>query len=457
MGKSLSKKRSLSPFHRSGSRWGAQLFGGTRWVRQVVTMSLVAFLFTFILGFGQLSAVDVTLRRLKGFGGGTVDVALDSMVSVTSRDAIRPDGPRGGTFIEEGVTLENTTRKLVHAFMGSIPAQFFKTQELERIFNATQNLQDTCVLVRIRNNQVSFDARFYPPSKHGRYPSVMAILKALTSEGTLPDATFLVMLNDGFRPPIPVFGSARHWSSWNLLIPIPMGNERGMDRGYGSSFSGSWDLYIRKLIIETRSSYPWDQKVGKAFFRGNFAPQKQVVGSCNSAGHCDFPTSWKEMNRGRLYEIAHGRPDLFDVGFSSIDMHWVEKLGSEGVLTSNALTLPQQQQFKYVINVGSNQDWAERLRTLLFLNSAIIRHEAETQEWFYPLLRPYVHYIPADVTLSNLTAQVEWAKAHDSDVVKIVRQANEFAEKYISEAAIKLYWKEAIQFHASMQAKADRM
>eukprot|EP00171_Calliarthron_tuberculosum_P017083 IDg17083t1 len=113
------------------------------------------------------------------------------------------------------------------------------------------------------------------------------------------------------------------------------------------------------------------------------------------------------------------------------------------------------QKYKYVINMGSNQDWSERIRLLLFMNSAIIYHMAETQEFFTPLLKPWVHYIPANITLGDMAANVEWAIRHDEAVRKIVENQRAFADRYLTERAMEEYWDVALEEFAARQAMDD--
>lgn len=99
-------------------------------------------------------------------------------------------------------------------------------------------------------------------------------------------------------------------------------------------------------------------------------------------------------------------------------------------------------------------DWAERLRSLLFMNSAVINHVAETQEFFTPLLKPWVHFIPTDIHFDNLVKNVKWARANDRFVQQIVRNQNAFAERYISERAMQQYWEVMLEEFSIRQALA---
>ena len=55
-------------------------------------------------------------------------------------------------------------------------------------------------------------------------------------------------------------------------------------------------------------------------------------------------------------------------------------------------------------------------------------------EWYYPLLKPYKHYIPmvANESWVNLEEVMEWAESHQDKVAGIVDSATAFATKYLS-------------------------
>ena len=53
----------------------------------------------------------------------------------------------------------------------------------------------------------------------------------------------------------------------------------------------------------------------------------------------------------------------------------------------------QVAQYKYVVNVEGNCA-ALRLKYLLAGPSAVFFVQSDEIEWFYPLLKPFVHYIP---------------------------------------------------------------
>ncbi|EIE21194.1 hypothetical protein COCSUDRAFT_43516 [Coccomyxa subellipsoidea C-169] len=113
------------------------------------------------------------------------------------------------------------------------------------------------------------------------------------------------------------------------------------------------------------------------------------------------------------------------------------------------MELPEQvQRFKYLVNVEGNCA-ALRLRRLLASPSAVMFVQSDEIEWYYPLLKPYVHYIPVRFSAAglpegglgqvDLAEKVAWAEENPQRVAAIVREANAFARKYLSRQGQECY------------------
>lgn len=105
----------------------------------------------------------------------------------------------------------------------------------------------------------------------------------------------------------------------------------------------------------------------------------------------------------------------------------------------------QIKKYKYIINADGHCA-ALRMRQLLASDSAVLWVETNQIEWFYPLLQPFVHYIPvryldyeADDPLHDLVVKIEWAERNPKKVAAIVRNANKFATSHLSDHAITCY------------------
>jgi len=318
----------------------------------------------------------------------------------------------------------------------------------------------TGVLVTVRSPEVTFTHTF-PATKHTRYPSLVAAVRravagAAAAGVPLPPVTFLVIVNDGSHPRAAAFGPARHWRSWARLIPAPLGNARGAAAGYGTELTG-WDAHVAATLAPSRGAYPWAGKTPRALFRGNLAMQTHALGTCNAGGACRRAASWRQVARGAAWAAAAGHPRVLDVGFTSTS---AGAAAAPDALRGAPPTVPpvpflDQQAWRALLVVGSNQDWAERVRPLLCLGSVLLLHAAETVEWFTPLLRPWVHYVPVGLHFEDLVPAAEWAVAPHGGGREMVARMNALAEGVLTEAVMVDYWADAIRMYGARQAAAD--
>jgi hypothetical protein len=295
--------------------------------------------------------------------------------------------------------------------------------------------------ITIKDGVPDFDAPY--GHNHTRYPDLKYVLIQACRKYKLPDCEFIVFLNDAYASQFPAFSTIRRIASDVHNIPFPMGNMRGKPAGYGNSVMG-WDEYVKKHVIEPGKAYSWEEKMDRAVFRGQYSFQTWAL-----RGYTTVPTeTWTDVNRGHLYKTCQNKQSLFDVGLTRVDNNKTE----EDIPLIDEIPFPEQQAYKYIISVGTNANWAERLRTHLYTNSVLFKHEAECIEWFYPLMEAWKHYIPFDLMMVDLEKNVKWAKKNDNKCREIVSQANKFAKENLNEETMFLMAKILIEEYQKQSA-----
>lgn len=99
---------------------------------------------------------------------------------------------------------------------------------------------------------------------------------------------------------------------------------------------------------------------------------------------------------------------------------------------SGFMTLPEQiKEWQYILDVRGG-GFSARLPLLLRSGRLVFYQERDLEQWFMPLFRPYVHYIPVSKDLSNLGEQVAWANADDVRSASIVRSCTELADRVLT-------------------------
>ena len=64
----------------------------------------------------------------------------------------------------------------------------------------------------------------------------------------------------------------------------------------------------------------------------------------------------------------------------------------------------------------------------MYSNSILVKQETSKIEWFYPAIKPYIHYVPVNEKLTNIFDQYTWLKEHDSELQKISQTAHNFIQ-----------------------------
>lgn len=150
-------------------------------------------------------------------------------------------------------------------------------------------------------------------------------------------------------------------------------------------------------------------------------------------GTTDAFQGWPK-GRNALLMLGLERPDLIDSGVS----RWNEELMNGTIpdkrLLKEALMFEEQvAMYKYLVWAPGNCA-SVRLALQLASDALVFKIDNDELEWYYPLLKPFVHYIPlqANSTHVNLEEMMLWVSQHPNQVASIMDEANKFAEHYLS-------------------------
>lgn len=322
----------------------------------------------------------------------------------------------------------------------------------------------TCALLTVRDGVAEIEwsrsPRAHKYFNEGRLAALKAIMQVVAPRLRGVNVTVLVDLTDGLRrAPATTFSIARVWRVWTSIVPVPLGDAlSGWDNNTASPVV-SWDDYVTRRIASTWETHPWQGKKSMAVFRGMLKVCAFVLGSCNyaNAARCERTEKWDQCARGVLFRRTRRYKDMFDVGFTK----WVMKEGRNfhqmdgAPIIKDTIPYTDLQQFKFIINVGANQDWSDRLRSLMHLNSVIIQHQTEAVQFFSPLLTPWVHYVPFNLNMTDLVKNVQHIMMHDDQAQAMLESQHTFAATYLTEPAMLEYWRVALVELAKRQKVAD--
>ena len=94
------------------------------------------------------------------------------------------------------------------------------------------------------------------------------------------------------------------------------------------------------------------------------------------------------------------------------------------------VTMLEHAQWKYLASLDGN-GWASRLPFLLALKSLVFKQDSPFYTWWYPLIEPWVHYLPLNSTLQDTVDRVQWAKDNDRRAESISQEGKEFVLNFL--------------------------
>lgn len=155
---------------------------------------------------------------------------------------------------------------------------------------------------------------------------------------------------------------------------------------------------IKTEIKEATLKHPWDSKQSKAFWRG---------GPNDETGF-----------RKKIVAFSKLHPEIVDASFSYLKKN-------------DFITPADQLKFKYLLMIDGARGAWERFVWQLQANSLVMKHNSTHIQWYYKGVQPYIHYIPIQDE-QDLTQKIAWAETHPDEVLKIITNANNFAEANFS-------------------------
>lgn len=176
------------------------------------------------------------------------------------------------------------------------------------------------------------------------------------------------------------------------------------------------------------------------------------------------PANWQHVGRTALIARKASEPSLYNLNLSpggapghSDGLQMRMQIPDE---TWRQLDEPvmlsyrdQVSRFKYTINVEGHGGWADRLYKLLLSPQLVFMQDMPARLWYEASLQPWVHYVPIDSSLRNLSDAIRWAQQHDKQAKAMVKASNALIRKWLSTAAIFRYEEELLLGYAQLLEK----
>ncbi|XP_049426509.1 protein O-glucosyltransferase 1 [Epinephelus fuscoguttatus] len=238
----------------------------------------------------------------------------------------------------------------------------------------------------------------------------------------LPDMEMVVNVRDypqvpsWVQPTLPVFSFSKTADYQDIMYPAWTFWEGGPAVWpiYPTGL-GRWDL-MRDDLKKSAAQWPWKQKESRGFFRG----------------------SRTSPERDPLILLSREAPELVDAEYTK-NQAWKSERDTLGRPPAKEIPLVDHCKYKYLFNFRGVAA-SFRLKHLFLCGSLVFHVGDEWQEFFYPQLQPWVHYIPVQQDLSDVRELLQFVKENDDIAQEIATRGKEFILDHLRMQDVSCYW-----------------
>ncbi|XP_032362062.1 protein O-glucosyltransferase 1 [Etheostoma spectabile] len=238
----------------------------------------------------------------------------------------------------------------------------------------------------------------------------------------LPDLEMVVNVRDypqvpnWVQPTLPVFSFSKTADYQDIMYPAWTFWEGGPAVWpiYPTGL-GRWDL-MRDDLKNSAAQWPWKKKESKGFFRG----------------------SRTSPERDPLILLSREAPELVDAEYAK-NQAWRSEKDTLGRPPAKEIPLVDHCKYKYLFNFRGVAA-SFRFKHLFLCGSLVFHVGDEWQEFFYPQLKPWVHYIPVKQDLSDVRELLQFVKENDAIAEEIATRGKEFILDHLRMQDVSCYW-----------------
>ncbi|XP_032897594.1 protein O-glucosyltransferase 1 isoform X1 [Amblyraja radiata] len=195
---------------------------------------------------------------------------------------------------------------------------------------------------------------------------------------------------------------------------------------------GRWDL-MTKDMKTSAEEWPWEKKVSKGFFRG----------------------SRTSSERDPLILLSREDPLLVDAEYTK-NQAWKSEKDTLGNPPAKEIPLVEHCKYKYLFNFRGVAA-SFRFKHLFLCGSLVFHVGNEWLEFFYPQLKPWMHYIPVNRDLSDVRNLLQFVKENDQFAREIAERGHRFIQDHLRMVDVSCYWKRLLlEYSKLLQYKPRR-
>eukprot|EP00823_Brevimastigomonas_motovehiculus_P001155 TRINITY_DN11684_c0_g1_i1.p1 TRINITY_DN11684_c0_g1~~TRINITY_DN11684_c0_g1_i1.p1 ORF type:complete len:423 (+),score=97.60 TRINITY_DN11684_c0_g1_i1:80-1348(+) len=256
------------------------------------------------------------------------------------------------------------------------------------------------------------------------------LLKMLKNRPNFPDMEFVVNTRDNPLSP--------HHSSSSPLLPIMSFSK---DHHYSDIMYPAWAFWAGGpcIRIEPKCIGRWDLK--------REAIMKKHIDWTEKKPVAFFRGGRTSTERDPLIRLSVSKPDLVEARYVRGQMKDPNTMGMEP-----APEMPMEEHcvYKYLFNFRGVAA-SFRHRHLFMCNSLVLHVGEEWKEFYYDLMKPWVHYVPIKTDLSDVEDTISFLKDNDDLAERISQNGFDFAFKHLRMQDVTNYWYGILRRYATLQ------
>jgi len=257
---------------------------------------------------------------------------------------------------------------------------------------------------------------------------------------SLADSEFVVNTRDWpqlskyMQDKLPIFSFSKTEEFFDIMYPAWAFWGGGPAIGLYPRGLGRWDQH-RDTLGEAARQTPWEQKSDLAFFRGS-----------RTSGE-----------RDPLVLLARKCPQVADARYTK-NQAWKSPKDTLGMEAAEEASLESHCDYKYLFNYRGVAA-SFRLKHLFLCRSLVFHVGSDWLEFFYPALRPWVHFIPvpSNAGEGEIFHLLEFVKAHQDLASGIAEAGAKFVEEQLKMEDVTCYWDKLLRAYTKLlQYKVER-
>lgn len=229
------------------------------------------------------------------------------------------------------------------------------------------------------------------------------------------------------HPKAPVFSFSKTKDYYDIMYPAWSFWEGGPAISLYPTGIGRWDKH-RKSISKAADKWPWAEKEDIAFFRGSRTSEE----------------------RDALILLSRSNPDLVDAQYTK-NQAWKSDKDTLHAAPAAEVSFEEHCRYKYLFNYRGVAA-SFRLKHLFLCRSLVFHVGDDWLEFYYPSLKPWVHYVPVspDASQQQIKRLVQFFKDNDALGKEIAERGFQHIWDNLTDKDVKCYWRRLLKKYSKL-------